>query len=144
MAAMELTRVKNGLKLAAKTTGDLLETLAKLSGKLDPLVKVPIVGDMINEVQDVVYLLNDYYKGNYKTVPKVALLGCAAIIIYVASPIDIIPDNIPILGFVDDAFIIKGIISLCVGKELDKYREWKALQPDEACEDIPAAFPAEA
>lgn len=140
MSAMELTKVKSGLSLAAKTFGDMLETLARLSGKLDPLVKVPFVGDMIGELQDIVYMLNDYYKGEYKEVPFKVVAGCAVIVLYVASPIDIIPDNIPILGFVDDAFIIKGIISFCVGKELDKYREWKAQQPAEE----PVAVPCEA
>lgn len=131
MSVLEVSKAKSGFVLAAKTVGNLLETLARLSGKLDPLVKVPLVGDMVAEVQDIVYMLNDYYKGNYKNVPKTVLLGCAAIVVYLASPIDLIPDNIPILGFVDDAFIINGIINICVGKELDKYREWRAMQPDE-------------
>lgn len=138
MSAMELANVKNGFTAAARGVGTALDTVARLSGRLDPLVKVPFVGDMIGEVQDVVYMLNDYYKGLYKEVPFRVLAGCAAIVLYVASPIDIIPDNIPILGFVDDAFIIKGIISLCVGKELDKYREWKKENPDLASGTVPA------
>lgn len=107
-------------------TGKVLEFLETASIKLDPLVKVPFVGDSIAEAQDIVYMLNDYYRGNYKHVPVAAILGGAAILVYLASPYDLIPDNIPILGFIDDALIINLVVSLCLEHELEEYRRWRS------------------
>lgn len=121
--------LKNGAYAVVNLTGKVLSGLEKASGKLDPLIKVPFVGDTIAEVQDIVYMLNDYYRGEYKEVPLTAILGCMGIIGYLACPIDLIPDNIPILGMLDDAFIINIIIELCVDKELEKYRQWRSEKP---------------
>lgn len=127
--AVNSEAVKNGASAVVKFTGKALAALEKFSGRLDPLIEVPFVGDTIADVQDIVYMLNDYYKGNYKSVPKTAIIGCMCIIGYLACPIDLIPDNVPILGMLDDAFIINIIIELCVDKELKKYREWRKETP---------------
>ncbi len=89
-------------------------------------VKVPFVGDSIAQAQDIVYMLNDYYRGNYKRVPFTAIIGATLIVAYLASPYDLIPDNVPILGFVDDALIINVVVSLCLDRELEEYRRWRS------------------
>ena len=117
--------IRDDASLLSKLAGKTLAALEKVTGKFDPIIEVPIVGESFADVQDIVYMLSDYYQGNYSKIPLSAMLGCAAIIGYVACPIDLIPDNIPILGFLDDAFIIKFIIDLCVDKELKDYRKWR-------------------
>lgn len=107
-------------------TGKVLGFLESASVKLDPLVKVPFVGDSIAQAQDIVYMLNDYYRGSYKRIPLTAIAGAALILTYLASPVDLIPDNVPILGFVDDALIINIVVSLCLDRELEEYRRWRA------------------
>ena len=71
-------------------------------------------------------MLHDYYHGSYKKVPAVVMLGTAVIVAYLVSPFDLIPDNVPLLGFIDDALIINLVIQLCIDKELDRYRAWRA------------------
>lgn len=56
------------------------------------------------------------------------MAGTAAIVAYLVSPLDLIPDNIPLLGFVDDALIINLVMQLCIDKELDRYRAWREQQ----------------
>lgn len=43
--------------------------------------------------------------------PKVL---CAVVVAYALSPIDLIPDFIPILGFVDDALLLPGLMWLAI------------------------------
>lgn len=126
--------LKKGTEWLFKQTGKALSSMEQFTFKLDPMIDVPFVGETIKEVQDIVYMLNDYYRGNYREVPVTAIVGCIAIIGYLASPIDLIPDGVPILGLLDDAFIINIIIELCVDKELKKYREWRKLRPAELIE----------
>lgn len=117
-AAKVLSVVVNG-------TGKTLEFIDKAARKLEPLTGLPIIGGTIAEVQDIISMLDDYYHGRYKKIPTAALLGSLGIIAYLVSPFDLIPDNVPILGFIDDAFIINTVITLCVDKELERYRQWR-------------------
>ncbi len=120
--------LKTGAKAVAKYTGVLLDFLDKTGTKLRPLSRIPIIGDTIGDVQDLVSMLHDYYHGRYKKVPAVVMLGTTVIVAYLVSPLDLVPDNIPLLGFIDDALIINLVIQLCIDKELERYRVWRAGQ----------------
>ena len=117
--------IKKGALAVSKGTGSVLELLNKASGKLEPLKSAPLLGDSVADVQDVVSMLNDYYHGRYKKLPFAVLAGSLAIVAYLVSPIDLIPDGVPVLGFIDDALIINLVLELCVDTELKRYRKWR-------------------
>lgn len=117
--------IKKGALAVSKGTGSVLELLNKASGKLEPLKSAPLLGDSVADVQDVVSMLNDYYHGRYKKLPFAVLAGSLAIVAYLISPIDLIPDGVPVLGFIDDALIINLVLDLCVDTELKRYRKWR-------------------
>lgn len=119
------TKFAKALSAVVNGTGKTLEFIDKASRKLEPLASLPIIGGTIGDVQDIISMLDDYYHGRYKKVPVTALIGSLAILAYLVSPVDIIPDNIPLLGFVDDAFIINTVVTLCVDSELERYRNWR-------------------
>lgn len=119
------TKLAKALTAVVNGTGKTLEFIDHASRKLEPLASLPIIGGTIADVQDIISMLDDYYHGRYKKVPLTALLGSLGILAYLVSPVDIVPDNIPLLGFVDDAFIIKTVVTLCVDKELERYRDWR-------------------
>lgn len=52
--------------------------------------------------------------------PMLPKVLCAIVVAYALSPIDLIPDFIPILGFVDDALLLPGLMWLAI----------KAMPPD--------------
>ena len=41
-----------------------------------------------------------------RTVPKAAKVVLAAVAVYLASPVDLIPDFIPVLGYLDDVLLV--------------------------------------
>lgn len=126
--------LKKGADGLFKLTGKALAGMENFTPRLNSMIDVPFVGSTIKDVQDIVYMLNDYYRGDYKKVPVTAIVGSVLIIGYLASPIDLIPDGVPILGLLDDAFIINIIIELCVDTELKKYRKWRSERPAELAE----------
>ena len=49
-----------------------------------------------------------------KRTPCFAKIIAATVIVYALSPIDLIPDFIPILGYLDDLIILPALIAWCV------------------------------
>lgn len=73
-------------------------------------------------------LLQDYWSGEYRTIPWKLAASIGFAVTYLVSPLDIIPDFLPLLGFTDDAAVFALVIS-SFQSELDTYREWKSKQP---------------
>lgn len=119
------SKVGRAVAAVAHGTGKTLEAIDKASRKLEPLASLPIIGSTVADVQDIISMLDDYYHGRYKKLPVSVILGSVAIVAYLLSPFDIVPDSIPFLGFIDDAFIINIVLELCVDKELERYRNWR-------------------
>lgn len=49
-----------------------------------------------------------------KRTPWYAKLIAAAVVVYALSPIDLIPDFIPVIGYLDDLIILPALIALCI------------------------------
>lgn len=72
-------------------------------------------------------LLKDYFSGRYKSVPWRTIAAVGGTLIYVLSPIDFMPDIIPILGLTDDAAVFALCLKLVSG-DLKEYQQWKEMQ----------------
>jgi len=79
-----------------------------------------------NEIKLMVGLITDYAKGNYKEVPWKVMAAITGAVIYFVSPIDVIPDFIAAVGYLDDAIVIKLALELA-RDDLNKYSHWKVL-----------------
>jgi uncharacterized membrane protein YkvA (DUF1232 family) len=69
-------------------------------------------------------VIKDYAKGTYREIPWTSIAAIIGSLLYIFSPIDLIPDFIPALGLVDDA----AVLVLClrsIGGDLRKYEAWK-------------------
>ena len=47
--------------------------------------------------------------------------------IYFVSPLDVIPDSIPVLGYIDDALVV-GLALKTVRADLDAFMEWETAE----------------
>ncbi len=70
-------------------------------------------------------LVAAYARGEYRDVPLDSLIFVIAGLVYVVSPIDLIPDAVPVVGFADDAVAVAFVIRQ-VNHELAAFREWEA------------------
>jgi uncharacterized membrane protein YkvA (DUF1232 family) len=69
-------------------------------------------------------LLNAYQNGSYDKVPAKALLSIVAAVAYLVDPIDFIPDEIPFLGFLDDATVLEFAMQK-TRRTLDDFMAWE-------------------
>jgi len=77
-----------------------------------------------NDIKLMISLITDYAKGNYKEVPWKIMAAITGAVVYFVSPIDVIPDFIPVVGYLDDALVIKLALDLA-GDDLAEYARWK-------------------
>ena len=75
-------------------------------------------------IPTMVSMVRSYLKGNYTKIPKRTILAIVSALIYFLSPIDVVPDWIPLLGQLDDAIVIASCWNL-VNKDVEDYRQWK-------------------
>ncbi|MEX2349293.1 MAG: YkvA family protein [Flavobacteriaceae bacterium] len=69
-------------------------------------------------------MLRDYTTRRYTAVPWYIISSIGAALLYVISPLDLLPDFIPIIGYIDDATVLALCLNL-VHKEILLYKAWK-------------------
>ena len=110
---------------------DVKETL----GKEDELKKlfrnVKVLAKYFNDLCEILELLRDRVTGAYRGTPWRTIAALTGALIYVLSPIDLILDFIPVIGFLDDAIVI-GLAIKLAQPDLEKYRAWKASRAEKA------------
>jgi len=92
--------------------------------KLEDNVPGPIES-LWQDIKDMWNLLIDYWNKKYIDVPWKTIAAIVGALIYFISPVDVIPDFIPVVGYLDDAAVI-GFALKMIEKDLSEYRKWKA------------------
>lgn len=80
------------------------------------------------QIKDIMFrfirLVKAYTNGTYRQVETKSLLLGVAVLLYVVTPLDIVPDFIPIIGFADDISLMAWFIS-AFQEELRKFQTWE-------------------
>ena len=80
-------------------------------------------------------LVKDYWAGRYRDVPYWVISAVALTLLYVLNPVDVIPDVILGIGYLDDATVVAFCLKL-IERELQKYKDWKAAQTPDGKEAV--------
>ena len=72
----------------------------------------------------LVRLVRSYVTGNYRDISTSTIVSGLAVLLYVLSPIDLVPDFIPVLGFLDDLSLVSWFVGKFQG-EIIRFREWE-------------------
>ena len=87
--------------------------------------RVRVLRKYLDDLCEIFELLRDRVEGVYTETPWTTIAALTGALLYVLSPIDLVFDFIPIIGFLDDAVVI-GLAIKLAQPDLAKYRAWKA------------------
>lgn len=82
----------------------------------------------VDQIKNIMFrfirLVKAYYQGTYRGVSTKSILLGIAVLLYMVTPLDLIPDFIPLLGFADDLSLMAWFIS-AFQEELHKFQVWE-------------------
>lgn len=102
------------------------QLLSKAQGLIATL-PTPLEFSLIEPIKRLFNYIQDAVFGRYKLYSKANLIMALAGLIYLISPLDIVPDFIPIAGWLDDIAVLKFILDR-LRAELKDYAEWAIIQ----------------
>jgi uncharacterized membrane protein YkvA (DUF1232 family) len=87
-----------------------------------------VLAEVWESLRTLLRLIRAYARGDYRDVPTGSLVLIVAAVLYFVLPIDLVPDFIVGLGYVDDVAILGWVISTAGGVLAD-FAAWEASRP---------------
>ncbi|GAA4505417.1 hypothetical protein GCM10023172_33280 [Hymenobacter ginsengisoli] len=134
------TLAQRGLRISKNAIFNLfLNRAAKLLGK--PFKVLTVLNETADKLADenskdnkfkqlfavaltVVRMVRSYINGDYRQIPTSTVVSGLAVLLYVLSPIDLVPDFIPVVGFLDDLSLVSWFVGKFNG-EIIRFRDWE-------------------
>jgi len=106
-------------------TRDDLKKVVESSDELLAKVKSSsLLSRQLAKIKFLLMMLKDYWNGEYREVPWGIIASIVVVLIYILSPIDLIPDFIPGAGYIDDVGLL-GFVWKFISYDVEKYCQWK-------------------
>ena len=103
---------------------DSLRELFELASVKVAAIPEAALNELGPYLQAMLRLIRAYARGDYRNIPRDAFLTVVAAVSYLIDPFDLIPDEIPFLGYVDDSTVIGFAVSRTRGA-LDDFIMWE-------------------
>ena len=127
---IDFEKVIDNLRLKATAIYEdrdkIWELLNKTKEKLEQNEELK---SLFDDVRLLIELIKDYNKGEYTGLSKNSIILVIISLIYLVSPLDIIPDFL-VGGFLDDATVIAFILKK-IEAEITAYKNWKGIEKED-------------
>ena len=110
----------------------IISSDTKVSKLLDEVfLKIGESSELFYKVQDsliaLARMLSALVKGDYRNISTKSIIAVVAALIYFVNPLDLIPDFIPVIGQIDDIFVLGYLIKM-LNKEIERFMAWEKEQ----------------
>lgn len=119
------TGLKNKAAVYIRNRDRLLELVRKSRRKAASIGQDGPFKEVWDSLMSLLRLLRAYARKDYRNISWQHLVLVVAAVLYFLAPIDVIPDWIAGLGFLDDAAVVAWVIKT-VKRDLDEFRKWES------------------
>lgn len=81
--------------------------------------------NLAGQIKLLFEMLTDWWRGSF-AIPGASLAAIIGALAYFLDPLDLIPDELPILGLLDDATVVTACIRL-IQADLRRYAAWRRV-----------------
>ena len=103
----------------AKKVMENQERIEKIASN-DTLIKY------LNDIKLYFKMLGDIFTGKYKKVPVGTIAAIVGTLLYVLSPVDLTPNFIPVIGYLDDAAVLAACLKF-TKFDVEEYKKNRKL-----------------
>jgi uncharacterized membrane protein YkvA (DUF1232 family) len=111
----------------AKSNKKMGDLLSKVRSKTQHLEPTENNASFMENVSTLRRMVRAYKQGDYKEIPWRSLTLILAGLLYFVSPIDFIPDLLPLVGFTDDIAVVIWVYN-AIRSDIENFRRWEAKQ----------------
>lgn len=108
----------------AASESKLKQLIHQVRLKISELMETPLVAGARMQLEVFVRMLTAHIKGDYKSLSSRSLGLLVLGLFYFALPLDMVPDFIPFVGYVDDLSVLLGIYK-SLQTDIDKFLLWE-------------------
>ncbi|HYY13019.1 MAG TPA: DUF1232 domain-containing protein [Chthoniobacterales bacterium] len=120
----ELADALNSAKAYVRNPERLREFMTEVTRKALSLPTETFKGTLVY-LHAILRLIRAYYRREYRAIPTTTLLILVAALIYLLDPLDLLPDWIPVVGFIDDAFVLTLAVRR-TREAIDQFLAWES------------------
>ena len=91
--------------------------------KAERMAKKGFLSQYWQDIKTSFALLKDWYMGSYTKIPFRMVASIAGAMLYLVSPLDVVPDWVPFGGLLDDALVLAAIFAQS-RSDLNAYTIW--------------------
>ena len=112
---------------AKKIKKEDLKKLDRKKIRLKKILNLKLFAKQKEKLKLLLEILQQYRKGYYRKIPWRSVAAITFTLLYIINPLDMIPDVLPILGYVDDISVFMGLLKL-IDQDIDEYEDWKTVE----------------
>ena len=125
---MDLEKAKEALSGFTAQAEEIIKNPQKLEDLLQQLEAklkdVPKAGDALSRIPLMISMVRSYITKEYTEISPKVIVSLVCAIIYLLKRKDVIPDNIPVVGYVDDLAVFAAAFMINE-PELQAYTQWR-------------------
>lgn len=124
-ARLGLRRVRKKAARTAESDGRLRRLLRRTGRKVERHRSQ--IGQLRDDLPTLIRLIQAYVRGDYRRLPWRTLALATGALIYFVMPIDLIPDFIVGIGYLDDAAVVSYVLK-AIHADLERFANWEEKQ----------------